>query len=98
MALSGESLGPYLYVNVLGTSITAAIGYSYTVEVEFFQLATLQANGQQQLVATWVMTGVGIWNSTAPRASDLAHHAIRDRISDFVDTFSNDYLTVNPQP
>ena len=81
----------YVYVNVLVLSSDSPVVYS--VSVHFNQGATLLANGNFQTVTTWDQDLTGV-NGSRTGARD----AIRDSISEYVDIFSNDYLTVNPQP
>ena len=91
MALADGPSFPYLYVNVLVISDTNPVAYN--VRVSFRQRASLLANGQEATVATWTKSAMGKMSSR-----NRARDAVRDDIRGFVDIFSNDYLTVNPQP
>jgi hypothetical protein len=89
--LEENILNPYLYVNVGVAGRNPPIVAS--VDVSLLQAAVLNANEQIHVVSTWRE------GATASRSFvDSARDIIRARISEFVDIFSNDYLTVNPQP
>jgi hypothetical protein len=72
----------YVDVNVVESAGAASIG------VELVQGVRLERNGDAILAPTWSMGTLG----RNPSAQD-----IRDRVKDYVDTFLNALLSVNPK-
>ena len=89
--LTELATAPFLYVNTLVIRSNPAI-FS-TVSVKLNQPVTVDANRQSRTLTTWDNAFLSVRSS-----ADLTRDWIRDRISESVDVFSNDYLTVNPQP
>lgn len=76
---------PYLYVNVNVTADTKAAN----IDVELCQDAVLARNAQ-------LAHGVTTWNIAGVVQKPDAQY-IRDRTKDFVDSFLNAWLSVNPK-
>jgi hypothetical protein len=77
--------GPYVYVVVNLTDTASAA----SVDISLNQDAKLESNDE-------IVTGVDTWS----RGVVIAHpglQGIRDSIKDLVDTFLNDWLSVNPK-
>ena len=83
---------PYLYVRVNTMKLSTMPNYVYCIDVAFKQAVQIVTTGRLVVRATtWERGSVGI------RPADELR-GVRDRVLDYVDEFSNDYLAVNPLP
>jgi hypothetical protein len=81
---------PYLAVT-LGTRLSPPSRILYSVEVELYQMVSLETDGFKIRVPTWYERISGIVGHDYPPIS-----TIRDVIGNFVDKFVNAYLSVHP--
>jgi len=80
---------PYLYVNVNVIEFKSISGFVFSTRVELIQNVILSRNRSIKTAATtWEENLTGFYPNLGP---------IRESVSELVNSFMNDYLTVNPK-
>ncbi len=91
--ITNSTSGPYLRVGVIilpTQSGEQTRGYAYLVSVELYEVVMSIRTRAVEVVITWATSILGVG------PPDSARNDIRELVVEYIDQFSNAYLTANP--